>query len=135
MSCPSFSRLERDLGELSHAFQLWIDEDNEFVVVSGVRLPPGYNTRQIDVLIELPDDYPFSPPGVADSPVYLPPNLRFRGRALDDLHKFRTPCCETPGFGPWAWFCYEDVQWSPENDNLIKFLEMIRADLTNPETS
>ena len=126
---------ERHLRALSAAFPLWVGDDDEFVIVSGMKLPPGYNESSTNLLIDLPSDYPFSPPGVGDNRVYLPPTLRLRRRKLKDLHEDRTPGFSTPGFGPWAWFCYERVDWSPQRDDLITFVEMVRADLTNPETS
>jgi hypothetical protein len=125
---------ERDLRDLSRAFTLWVDEDYAFVIVGDLKLPPGYNDSTTNVLVELPGDYPLSPPGVGDHGVFLSPHLRFGGRKLKDLHTYRTPEVRTPGFGPWAWFCYQYVRWSPQRDDLIKFIEMVRADLTDPRT-
>ena len=130
----NMTRLEQDLRSLSRAFRLWIDDDYSFVVAGGVKLPPGYNMSYTNLLLELPADYPVSPPGVGDSAVYLPPTLRLHGRRLKDLHEFRSPEFDTPGFGEWAWWCYEYVDWSPVRDNLIKFVEMVRADLTHAKT-
>ena len=127
-------RMGRHLRDLSRALPLWVDDVDAFFIVSGLKLPPGYNVSHTDTLIELPPDYPLSPPGVGDYRVYLPPSLRFNRRKLKDLHEERTPNFDTPGFGPWAWFCYEYVGWSPECDDLIKFVEMVRADMTSPRT-
>lgn len=126
-------RLERDLRNLSRAFPLWIADDYEFVVVGGIKLPPGYFPGKTDLLVEIPEDYPIAPPGVGRR-VYVNPHLQFRGRELDDLHPNTTPDFATPGFGPWAWFCYQHIEWWPERDDLIKFVEMVRADLTNNKT-
>ena len=68
--------LERHLRDLSQAFGLWIADDDTFVIVSGLKLPPGYNECETDLLIELPLDYPLSPPGIGDNHVYLPTRLR-----------------------------------------------------------
>lgn len=126
--------LGRHLRELSRAFVLWIEEEYEFVVVCGMKLPPGYNRAETQLLIEIPQDYPLSPPGVGADRVYLSPDLRFKRRKLKDLHTGTTPSFYTPGFGPWAWFCYERVEWSPSRDGLVTFVEMVRADLTDPRT-
>jgi hypothetical protein len=126
--------LERDLRALSRGFRLWIDDDYAFVIIVDLVLPPGYGQSHTAMLLELPDDYPLSPLGVGESHVFLPPSLRFRGRRISDLHDWQTPSVDTPGFGPWAWFCYERVRWSPERDDLIRFVEMVRADLANPRT-
>ena len=128
------ARLEQDLRELSRVFHLLVDDELQFVIVRGLKLPPGYNLRNTELLLVLPSDYPSSPPGVGGSPVYLSPALRLNGRTLDDLHDHRTPEFDTPSYGPWAWFCYEQVDWSPVRDNLIKFVEVVRADLTQPKT-
>jgi hypothetical protein len=128
------ARLEQDLRDLSRALPLLIADDYAYVIACGLKLPPGYNTRCTDMLFELPSDYPLSPLGVGDSHVYLPPALRLHGRRLEDLHEWRRPEFETPGFGKWAWFCYEYIDWSPTRDNLIKFVEMVRADLTRAKT-
>jgi len=127
-------RLMEALQRLSFHFPLCVNDDHKFVVVGGVRLPPGYNRDHTPLLIELPADFPCSPPGIAGRRVFVPPDLRFRGRRLADIHPGTTPRFSTPGFGPWAWLCYEAINWNPLKDNLITFIEMVRADLTNPET-
>lgn len=135
MSYFCVSRLERDLQALSRGFRLWIDDDWDFVIIADLVLPPGYGQSLTAMLLELPDDYPLSPLGVGASHVFVPPTLRFRGKRLSDLHDWRTPSVDTPGFGPWAWFCYERVKWAPERDDLVRFVEMVRADLANPRTA
>jgi len=97
--------------------------------VYGIRLPTGYNYSTIPILIEVPDDYPLSPPGVGDSHIYLPRALRYQGRVLKDFHEhsgFR-------GNNQWSWFCYQQIDWDPNYDDLISFIEMVRADLADPE--
>lgn len=134
MSYQNLPRLERDLLNLARGCPLWIDDDYRYVVVDELLLPPGYSCSTTRLLITLPPDYPLSPLGVGDNRVYLPPTLRFRGRQLRDLHPWTEPRFPTPRFGPWAWFCYERVEWIPDHDNLIRFVEMVRADLTKPRT-
>ena len=127
--------LRRHLQSLSRAFPLWIADNERFVIVERVRLPSGYDRKETAVLIELPSDYPLSPPGIGDSHVYVSPTLKFRGNALDDVHGYRQPGYATPGFGPWAWWCYRWIHWDPVRDDLVTFMEMFRGDLTNPRTT
>jgi len=127
-------KLYRQLRELSHGFPIWIGDDGDFVVVGRVRLPAGYNRAETELLIDIPYDYPLTPPGVGHHRVYVPPCLRYGGRELKDIHEATTPSFETPGFGPWAWWCYEDIRWDPLRDTLITFVEMIRADMAHPST-
>lgn len=122
--------LTQHLQTLAVAYGLSTSEDYRYVWLSGFRLPPGFNYRATDVLLTLPGDYPLSPPGIGDSRVYVSPHLRFAGRRLQDLHEN-----VTPGWGDWAWLCYQRIDWHPWQDDLAKFLEMVRADLTNPPTT
>jgi hypothetical protein len=128
-------RLEQHLKVLSTHYPLWIDDDYRFVIVGRVRLPRGYDYREASLLIVLPQDYPVTPPGVGDHKVYVWPPLRFRGRPLKDLHPETTPGFLTPGFGPWAWWCYQRIRWLPNRDDLVRLVEMIRADFINPRIS
>jgi hypothetical protein len=120
--------LERQLELLAVAYTARLSSDGRYLCIYDFLLPPGYDRPTTEVLIELPSDYPLSPPGVAHR-IYLPPSLRFQDRRLDDLHPN-----VTPGWGSWAWFCYRRIDWDPGRDDLVGFLEMMRADLTNPKT-
>jgi hypothetical protein len=131
--CPS--ALYHHLVDLSKYYRLSIDDYYRFVIIHDFNLPPGFNWRTTNVLVELPLDYPQTPPGVGDSRVFVRTGLRFYGHMLADYYESRVrPTYATPGFGPWAWVCYQHVRWNPLRDNLIRFLEMLRADLTNPPT-
>jgi hypothetical protein len=121
--------LERHLQVLQVGYPPSIANDLSSVIVHDFVLPPGFNRQTMDVLIELPRDYPLTPPGLAKR-VYLPNDLRYRGRKLVDLHLWTTP-----GWGNWAYFCYNRINWDPQRDDLVRFLEMIRADLTDPKTT
>jgi hypothetical protein len=132
MSAIQVDPLEHDVGLLSQCFSISLDESYQFVIVQGVMLPPGYNRDTINVLIELPADYPLSPPGLGDCLVYVSAGLLFHGRKLAMYWEQNVPEYPTHGFGPWAWLCYEMISWDPESDDLITFVEMLRADLTNP---
>jgi hypothetical protein len=132
MNWLNTARFERDLLHLSLASPLWIDHENQFLIAT-INLPPGFNRSSTELLLQIPADYPLSPPGVGGNRIFVHPDLRFRGNKLADLHESRSPDFATPGHGPWAWLCYEEIRWDPERDDLVKFVEMVRADLTQPK--
>ena len=117
--------LEHDLIELSYDYRIDVDEDLEYFIVRQFKLPPGYNTSAIDIMVEIPDDYPESPPGVGESHVYVPEGLLFHGQEPEDYHDWTGP-------DGWAWWCYSSISWDPCKDNLITFFEIMRAHLTDP---
>jgi hypothetical protein len=122
-------RLARDLDVLRHAHRLTLSRDYRQLYVHGFVLPPGYNASQILVFVEIPADYPMSPPGVGKSHIYVPCGIRFMGRPLQDVHE------EFPyRRGDWAWFCYQKIQWDPCQDDLVRLMELNRAYLTDPPT-
>jgi hypothetical protein len=127
------SDLQKDIEELSRYFSIWLDDWDEFVIVRGVRLPPGFNRDAIDILIELPADYPQTPPGLGDNLVYASAGLRYQNRIPAHYYESHTPSYSTDDFGPWAWVCYQAIHWDPMYDTLIGFVEMLRADFTNPQ--
>jgi hypothetical protein len=124
----NLSILARDLKNLSMVYSVQASDDWRWIEVGGVRLPPGFNYTYTEILIDAPRDYPLMPPGVA-TPLYVRPYLLFSGQPLADVHPDTTP-----GWGNWAWFCYRRIDWNPHRDNLITFMEMVRADLTDPPT-
>ena len=69
--------LREDLESLSIYFDLWVDDAYHFVIVQSVRLPFGYSYEKIDLLLELPADYPLSPPGVGDARVFCAQRTAF----------------------------------------------------------
>jgi len=125
-NCPP--RLANDITVLSQVYPLSYSDDFKWLTVRDFRLPPGFNYITTEILMEIPRDYPRTPIGVSNY-VYLRPDLRFYGRRLKDLHD-----SVTPGWGYWAWFCYQWIKWDPIRDDLVTLLEMIRTDLTNPKT-
>ena len=132
-SCEEPSRLKRELQQLSEHFPLWIDDDYRFVIVQNVKLPPGYNREETELLIELPADYPYSPPGLGSSSIYVLSGLFFNGKPLRDYRVLK-PKYPVPEPGSWAWLCYETLDWCVFTDDLIKLVELIRTDLTSPPT-
>ena len=117
----------KHLRELSHFYPLDIARDYSWLIANKFLLPPGYNAKLIPVLMEIPEDYPLSPPGVGSSRIYLPKGLRYHGSKIKHYY-------ESINKGKnWCWFCYQEIRWNPRQDNLILFLEMVRSHLTNPE--
>ena len=121
-------RLEDDLKALSSAYPLSVSEDGRWVTIHSFKLPPGYQHSTTDILMETPRDYPCTPPGVATH-IYIDADLRFKGRKLRDVYEG-----VNPGWGHWAWFCYQSIKWNPRREDLIRFFEMVRADITEPKT-
>jgi hypothetical protein len=119
--------LEQDVRNLSLAYKLALDDDYKHLFVKDFNTPPGYNFDTIPILLEIPSDYRESPPGVGDSHVYVPSNLRYRGRQPKDFHEWSGPSKD------WAWWCYESINWDPCRDTLISFFELFRAHMTDPD--
>lgn len=120
-------RLLKDIKKLSFGYT--IEPTKNYFMVREFLLPPGYNREEISILVLPPEDYPISPPGVGSSFAYIPKALLFHGYELQDLH----PDMNYPGFGDWAWLCFQEIKWNPNKDNLITFFEIVRTTLTNPE--
>jgi hypothetical protein len=118
--------IERDVRALSHRYPVGMDDDLHQIVVRNFNLPPGYNWETVPVLLEIPEDYPESPPGVGPSRLYVPRGLLYHGRKPEDYHEESGPSKS------WAWWCYESIDWDPCRDNLITFFELLRAHMTNP---
>ncbi len=128
--CPINIRiLEDDMRALSCAYNVALDDFGN-LIVANFNLPPGYNFSTIPILLEIPQDYPESPPAVGGSHVFVPRGLRYQGRRLRDFHEDVHPRGESNE--QWGWWCYERIDWDPCADNLITFFELLRADMTNP---
>lgn len=110
---------------LSRAYRVELEDDYSSLIVQNFHLPPGYNRSIMRVKLEVPKDYPESPPGVGNSHVYLPKGLRYRGRTPSDYH-------ESKSKNEWVWWCYQKINWDPCHDDLITFFEVLRSSLTNP---
>jgi len=119
--------LEDDVRALSYAYQVALDDDYRHLFVKNFNTPPGYNFISIPILLEIPEDYPESPPGVGHSHVYVPRDLRYRGRKPKDFHEWLGPSKD------WAWWCYQSIQWDPCKDDLITFFELLRGHMSNPQ--
>jgi hypothetical protein len=119
-------RLKKDIEELSYVYPVALDDDLKSLRVGDFNLPLGYNYDSISILLRIPKQYPEEPPGVGDARVFVPNNLRYKGRKPKDFHDD----CGPKG---WAWWCYLWIDWDPCRDNLITFFELLRAHLTNPK--
>lgn len=118
-------KLKEDLKKLSYVYE--IEFIKTYFIARGFLLPPGYNLNEISILVLPPEDYPLSPPGVGSSYAYIPKGVLYQGYELQNVY----PDLNYPGFGDWAWFCFRDIEWNPNKDDLIKFFELIRTTLTN----
>jgi hypothetical protein len=132
MAWSKTSRIEWDLMQLSMACPLSIYDAQNVVIVKGLKLPAGYNASTTNLFLNVPPDYPLSPPGIDPYPVFLPAGLKYHSRTPNDYHENRQPNFTPPGWGSWAWFCFQDITWDPRRDNFIRFIEMVRADLSSP---
>lgn len=119
------NRFIDDLRQLSYIYRVAVDDDYDYMIIGNFNLPPGYNRGQIPIKLKIPLRYPESAPGVGDAKLYVPSDLRYKGRTPQDFHDW--------GKDQWAWWCYERIDWDPCRDNLITFFEMLRAHMTNPK--
>ncbi len=118
--------LAEHLRLLSIAYPVSITDDDAWLIIHGFMLPPGFNCTHSDVLLEVPTDYPLTPPGVA-ARLYVRPDLRYQGHVIKSFY-----VKDLPRWGKWGWLCYRGIRWDPCSDNLVTLMEMIRADLTKP---
>jgi hypothetical protein len=122
--------LEEDVRALSYAYQVALDDDCRHLFLKDFNTPPGYNFSTIPVLLEIPFDFPESPPGVGGSLLFLPRGLRYYGRKPQDFHEEVGPAQDSGK--QWGWWCYERIDWDPCHDDLITFFELLRTDMTDP---
>jgi len=118
--------LEDDVRALSLAYEVALDDGYRHLFVKNFNTPPGYNFSTIPILLEIPQDYRESPPGVGSSHVYVPSGLLYRGHKPKDFHEAVGPSKD------WAWWCYEQINWNPCRDNLINFFELVRLHMSQP---
>ncbi|HML74400.1 MAG TPA: E2/UBC family protein [Anaerohalosphaeraceae bacterium] len=122
-------RLIEDLEILSLGYDISVEDNGERIIIHNFKLPPGYNYNTTEVLIMIPDDYPVKPPGIGSDRIYLPADLRFHGKKLDEFRDHHDP-----DLGDWGWFCFENIDWDMTRDDLNSLMEIIRTNLTNPPT-
>ncbi len=134
-SDPRMLRIVQEAYLLAQCYGAANYDENAFswVHVPAFHLPRGWNMSQTDILLELPSKYPLLPP----DGFYLAQNLRdSRGRTPGHYFQEGGSLNRYADRG-WAWFCiHANRAWNPTNDiisghNLIKYLELIRAILTD----
>jgi hypothetical protein len=87
-----------------------VDPDGRWAVLYDFRLPPLFNYRTVDVLIELPPDYPLTPPQW----FYTDPGLR-RSDGGPMPHYLESRAVRKAG---WAACCLHVRTWRPAPDPL-----------------
>lgn len=133
---PKERRVVQEVLMLAQGYGAVNYDDRAFswVHVPHFRLPGGWNLRETGILMDLPEHYPSLPP----DGFYLTKNLRDRyGRTPG--HYFQEQGTLNPhAHRGWAWFCiHTHMDWRSTTDivsghNLLKYLELIRAILSNP---
>jgi len=128
--------LRRNLEELlSRGYQVETPWTMNWVCVHGVALPgtttgkwtdhEGRMIVEASVLIDIPYDFPLSPPGIGHShparAIHLP-RIYYNGGKMKDLYD----CVHEP----WAWLCFQSMRWDPERDNLLSLLALVEASIS-----
>jgi hypothetical protein len=109
-------------------------QNYEWVCVHGLDLPgtPGSWTDkqgnvvfETSVLIDIPYDFPISPPGVGFShpsrAIHLP---------LIYYNRYKMSDFYTCVHDPWCWFCFQSIDWDPMQDNLLTLLALVEASIS-----
>jgi len=128
--------LRRNLDELlTRGYQVETPWNMSWVCAHGIALPGTTTGKWTDhggrviaktsVLIDIPYDFPLSPPGIGHShptrAIHLP-RIYYNGRKMKDLYD----CVHEP----WAWLCFQSMRWDPEQDNLLSLLALIEASIS-----
>lgn len=127
---PVSSEEERILLEillLNHVFdEIEYDSDNFlWVCIHDFRLPEGFNKDGGELLIELPPNYPFSPP----KNCFLDRTVRTSGGKEIREHYYPNESYNKYYEKGWAWFCFHITSWKAkedvmESDNLLTFVDL-----------
>jgi ubiquitin-protein ligase len=116
-------RIYEEVLTLSQRFEYvdWDDEEGRWVLIHKLPLPPQYKKRFTALLIELPDNYPETPP----MNTHVDPDLDIvnehylNGRLRDMGYK---------------WLCAHPQTWEPavpwlQGDNLFTIVASVRHEL------
>lgn len=128
--------IRRNMKVLSAAgFFVEASQSCEWVCVHGVDLPGrrglwtdhfGRVVCETSVLIDIPYDFPMSPPGVGFShpsrAIHLP-RIYYKGKLMSDFY--------TCKHDPWCWFCFQRIDWDPWHDNLLTLVALVEASITD----
>lgn len=128
--------LRRNVDEvLARGYEAETPWNLSWVCVHGVALPGVDTGRWTDhdgkvivrtsVLIDIPYDFPLSPPGIGYAhptrAIHLP-RLYYNGGRMKDLHD----CAHHP----WCWLCFRSMRWDPGHDNLLSLLALVEASIS-----
>ena len=129
--------IRRNLDQLSErGFIVEAPRNLQWVCIHGLDLPGTLTGRWTDhearvivetsVLIDIPYDFPLSPPGVGYShpsrAIHLP-RIYYNGKTMKDLYE-----CE---HAPWCWLCFQSMKWDPEHDSLLSLLAMVETTISH----
>lgn len=119
----------------SNGFSVEADANYEWVCVHGLDLPGPYGAwtdkqnriiTQTSVLIDIPYDFPMSPPGVGfghpERAIHLP-YLLFNGGQMKDFYECK--------HNPWCWFCFQKIDWDRNEDNLLTLIMLVEASISD----
>jgi hypothetical protein len=133
---PRARRIAHEVAMLAAGYGAVNYDDRGFtwVHVPQFRLPRGWNARQSGILLEVPPQYPSIPP----DGFYLLKGLR-DAQGLEPTHYFQAgSSLNRYADRGWAWYCmHARGGWHATADivsghNLLKYLELIRAILSDP---
>jgi hypothetical protein len=125
-------RVNEEARILSYRYQTMVDENTRFLGVKDFPLNRNYSQSTTHVLVKIPKKYPNVPPKY----FYLFLQLRYKGGNIP--HFYRVDDFNELAGNGFGKYCYYLLSWKPSRDiksgdNLIKFLEQIKAVLDNPE--
>lgn len=105
-------------------------DDFRWVYIPYFDLPEGFNAKDGELLIELPKNYPFSPP----QNFFLHKDIKtFEGYSID--HYYPKPSMSKYHDKGWAWFCIHIKKWRAtedimQSDNLLTCVDLVYINLT-----
>jgi hypothetical protein len=120
---------------LARGYRVETPWNMNWVCVHGVALPGTTTGKWTDhegqaiiatsLLIDIPYDFPLSPPGIGCShptrAIHLP-RIYYNGTKMKDLYD----CVHEP----WAWLCFQSMRWDPEQDNLLSLVALVEASVS-----
>ena len=115
----------------SQGFNIKVYNNFRRVVIEGLELQGdgwtdfnGNPIRFTSVMIDLPEDFPMSVPGVGfahpNKAIHIPA-IKYNGKPLKNLYE-----CQHK---PWRWLCFQKIVWDPQIDNLITLLQIIEKSI------
>src|SRR4029077_4971947 len=96
------------------------------IEIPNHRMPPGWNRQVVTIIFLAPPGYPAAQP---DCFWVEPGGLRLENGATPQGTNDSNPI---PGIGPrGTWFSWHLQQWNPNQDTLIRYLNVIKQRLTS----